>query len=251
MNGIHGLYQNSYYGGNVNRTAGKQDAAVKDAQNAAYGMQAAAYEKSKEVAEAENAKPVELSEKARELLKRLQEKYGDTEFVIADYSSESEAQRLLSGGSKEFSVLITPELLEDMAADDAVLEKYEGILNDSRNQIEEMVKQLGEDGTKVSSVGVALGNDGEISFFAELDKVNAKQRERIEKAREEKKKTASKQEKAEKEESVSRQQKVPGKKVRVSAGSVEELLTKIREANSEETTDTQEATVGKRIDYSV
>ena len=54
----------------------------------------------------------------------MQKKYGDRDFFVADYSSDDEAQRYLSRGSKEYSVLIEPELLEKMAADESVKEKY-------------------------------------------------------------------------------------------------------------------------------
>ena len=57
----------------------------------------------------------------------MQKKYGDMDFFVADYSSDDEAQRYLSRGSKEYSVLIEPELLEKMAADESVKEKYLGI----------------------------------------------------------------------------------------------------------------------------
>ena len=50
----------------------------------------------------------------------MQKKYGDRDFFVADYSSDDEAQRYLSRGSKEYSVLIEPELLEKMAADESV-----------------------------------------------------------------------------------------------------------------------------------
>ena len=60
---------------------------------------------------------VELSDKAKELLKELQQKYGDMDFFVANYSSDAEAQSYLSRGTKAYSVLIDPETLEAMAAD--------------------------------------------------------------------------------------------------------------------------------------
>ncbi len=50
----------------------------------------------------------------------MQKKYGDMDFFVADYSSDDEAQKYLSRGSKDYSVLIEPELLEKMAADESV-----------------------------------------------------------------------------------------------------------------------------------
>ena len=62
-------------------------------------------------------------------------------------------KRYLSRGSKEYSVLIEPELLEKMAADESVKEKYLGIIDDARNKISEVKDEVaklddGEDGVK-------------------------------------------------------------------------------------------------------
>ena len=66
---------------------------------------------------------VELSDDAKDLLKRLKKKYGNMDFVVANYSSDEEAQRYLAGGTKDYSVLIEPEVLEKMAADEETEKK--------------------------------------------------------------------------------------------------------------------------------
>ena len=95
------------------------------------GFQKNIYEKAKPENKRTDKKPVEkygaaqkkalkqpeLSQGAKELLNEMQKKYGDMDFFVADYSSDDEAQRYLSRGSKEYSVLIEPELLEKMAAE--------------------------------------------------------------------------------------------------------------------------------------
>ena len=98
------------------------------------GFQNNIYEKAKSENKRTDKKPVEkygaaqplaskqpeLSQGAKDLLNEMQKKYGDRDFFVADYSSDDEAQRYLSRGSKEYSVLIEPELLEKMAADESV-----------------------------------------------------------------------------------------------------------------------------------
>ena len=49
-------------------------------------------------------KQPELSQGAKDLLSELQKKYGDMDFFVADYSSDEEAQRYLSGGIIDFGV---------------------------------------------------------------------------------------------------------------------------------------------------
>lgn len=162
-----------------------------------------------------------LSERAKDLLEELKKKYKNMDFIVADYDSKEKAASYLARGTKEYSVLIEPELLEEMAADEAVKEKYIGILEDSTNQLTEMKKQLGEQEKEVTHIGITVGKDGTLTYFANLEKMSEKQRERIEKNREENKEEAAK--KAEKEA-----KEKAAKRTRVEAGSIEELLEKIR-----------------------
>lgn len=226
MNGIYGVNQNSYFDGMSSVTTGKKDGAQNVNHKASvYESQAAIFEKSKEVSTVQATKQVELSDKAKALLEKLQKEYGDTEFIIANYNSDAEAQRLLAGGTKAYSVLIEPELLEQMAADEDVCNKYMGILQESRNQFTEMLEQLGEKKDRVSFLGVAVNKDGKISFFAELDKVNEKQQERLEQSKED--------------------------KTRIYAGSVEELLEKARQIDLEKKEAETQEQIGSRFDFSV
>lgn len=65
-------------------------------------------------------KQLELSQDAKDLLSEMQKKYGDMDFFVANYSSDEEAQKYLSRGSKDYSVLIEPELFERMASDESI-----------------------------------------------------------------------------------------------------------------------------------
>ena len=79
------------------------------------GFQKNIYEKAKPENKRTDKKPVEkygaaqkmalkqpeLSQGAKDLLNEMQKKYGDMDFFVADYSSDDEAQKYLSRGSKE------------------------------------------------------------------------------------------------------------------------------------------------------
>ena len=161
-----------------------------------------------------SAKQPELSQGAKDLLNEMQKKYGDRDFFVADYSSDDEAQRYLSRGSKEYSVLIEPELLEKMAADESVKEKYLGIIDDAKNKIAEVKDEIAkqddtEDGAKkadIKNIGFSVKSDGSVSFFAELEKSSADQKKRIEQAREDKKAQKKKEEKEAKAKKLKEQQ---------------------------------------------
>lgn len=206
--GNYGIYQNNYYNSrSTSKTGTKTVSETKESGSAAQ-------------------KKVELSNDAKKLLKELQKSYGNTDFIVADYANEEEAASYLSRGTSKYSVLLTPDELEKMAADENVKAENLKTLDNAFAKLEEMKKQLGDKGQEVSRLGVVMGSDGEISFFAEMEKVNEKQRERIEErrenSREEARQAEKDQEKTERESSLK-----PAKRTVVHASSVEELVEKI------------------------
>ena len=127
-----------------------------------------------------------LSERAQKLLDELKEKFGNTDFFVADYSSEEEASRILAGTEKEYGVLMTADELEKMAADEEYKDKIIGIIEQGQSTIDDFKNSLSEEELKsVKSVGFTVSDDGTMKFFAELQKQSEKNAERIEKAREE------------------------------------------------------------------
>ncbi len=111
MNRIEGYsaYQTNYYENQTQRKKSTSDGAVAD--------------KTKET----QTSQVELSDGAQKLLKKLKETYKDMDFMVAKYDSDEEAASYLSRGTKEYSVLIDPETLEKMAADEGTKKKYMNI----------------------------------------------------------------------------------------------------------------------------
>lgn len=185
-----------------------------------------------------------LSEKAQSLLKELQAKYRDTDFIIADYGTEEEANRLLSRGTKEYGVLIDPETLEKMASDESVRAEYEGYIQDSRAQLNAVSEQLAEKGVSAHTISAKVSGDGTMSFFAELEEMSKQRDERMEEAREKAKEDAKKEAKldekkeAEKAKEAKKADKTerghhgrkpyePPKLTFITADSTDELLKKI------------------------
>lgn len=206
-----------------------------------YGYQNSIYEQSKTVANkartaetknteaAKSGSKVELSSAAKKLLKELHNTYGNTDFMIADYETEEEAAAYLSRGTSTYSVLLTPEELEKMAADEDYKKQNLKTLDDAVVKLEDMKSQLGDKGEDIKRVGVTIGDNGEVSYFAELEKSSEKQRERIEKQRTEKKEEAAKAEKEKTEERLSNGSFIREgvKRTTLFADSVKELQDKI------------------------
>ncbi len=205
---------------------------------------------------------VELSEGAKKILEELKEKYGhNTDFFVASYSSDEEAQEYLSRGTKDYSVLIEPELLEDMARDAEVKEKYMGIIEDGTKQlddIKEKLKESGKDG-EVKNIGFSVNRDGTLSFFANLEQSSREQAERIEKKREKRAEEAEKEEK--KREERLKEKRAEGrdykhfgkdqvKKAEIKADSAEELYDKIVNFDWDSVKVEQKLMVGSKVDFS-
>ena len=74
-------------------------------------LNAAAEEESK----VEQTGETQLSQKAQKLLEKLRKKYGNIDFMVGDYDNAEDAKKLLSGGTKETTVLFSVEELEKMA----------------------------------------------------------------------------------------------------------------------------------------
>jgi len=109
-----------------------------------------------------------LSRKAEEYLEKLKKKYGNMDFIIQDYSTDEEADKLLSKGKGEYNVLITPDLLEKMADDEETAAKYEAMIDQSVEAIGGVKDGLGEDADMVDKYGVTFDADGNMSIRALL-----------------------------------------------------------------------------------
>ena len=232
----YGAYQNSYYANTVSS---------KNAQRAKNSDKTDKADKS----EKKNSN-VQLSDNAKKLLEELKKKYSNMDFVIADYETDEEAAELLSRGSKEYSVLIDPETLEAMAADEETKNKYIGILEDSVNQLKGVKEQLKEDGDNdVTRVGISIGKDGQVSFFAEMmEGAGERQKEFIERTREANKEARTEREKKAQEELAAQERT---KKTTVTASSIEELLEKIKAVDWSQIKSEEKPEAGSKFDFSV
>ena len=212
----YGVYRNNYYG----RTQSQKEAATAKSS----GKSAAK--------KTDQNSQVNLSENAKKLLKELQKNYKNMDFIVADYETDEEAASYLSRGKNQYSVLLSPDELEKMAADENVKKENLKVLDNAVSKLSEIRDQLGDKGKDISRLGIAIDGNGEVSYFAELEKVNERQRERIEERRE------SKREEAKEAEKKARKEQEPWgagyaserdsvKRTTVHASSVEDLIEKI------------------------
>lgn len=172
---------------------------------------------------------IKLSDKAQNLLKELRKKYGNMEIAVAEWSTDEEQDYYASLTDKEYSVLLNPELLEKMAADDSVRAQYESVLDNAGKSMETMKSELGADADKIKSFSITIDADGNTKYAVQLIKDmtekskndkkvsnSDKQQERIEEKRAEKK-----------EQEKKRQEKLETEKIE--ADSLEKLIAAIKE----------------------
>lgn len=200
------------------------------------GTQKTAAEKTGESA---NTKSVELSKEAKDLLKELQQKYGNMDFIVGEYGTDDEAAAYLSRGTKQYSVLMSAEELEEMAKDSSSKKAGMDKIESARNQLAYMQTQLKESGENVTKLGVVFEKDGTSTLFASLEKVNEQQRERQEEAREAKR--------AEKSAANSTYNRT--KETTVRAKTTEELLEKIRNVDWDNVEEKLVPASGSKFDY--
>lgn len=169
---------------------------------------------------------IKLSDAAMDLLKELREKYGNMEISVAKWSTDEEQDYYARGCKKDYSVLIDPELLEKMAADESVRAEYEAVLEQAGDKSAELKEALGEDADKIKSFSISMDANGKISYAVQLikdfEERNAKRAESAEKSAEEIREERLEERRAKKREDEKERLE------RITADSMDELIEKIK-----------------------
>ena len=155
---------------------------------------------------------------------------------------------------KDFSVLIDPEELERMANDEEVKKNNLNLLDESLGKLSEMKEELKETGREdeVVTLGVNIGKDGQVSYFAELEKSGERTKEFVDKMLEDKKEAAKEAEDEKTGKAQNKYNYEHSKRATVSANSVEDLLEQIKNFNWD--TVKEETSIpmpGKNFDFTV
>lgn len=234
----YGLYQNNYYDTSVN----------KKSQSKTSKSNSSKTDKTRKT----DNNNVQLSDRAKALLQELKKTYSNMDFMVADYESEEEAASYLGRGSKEYSVLIDPEELERMASDDNVKEQNLSILDNAVGKLDEMKNQLGDKENEVVRMGVSIGKNGEVSYFAELEKAGELKKEFVDRIRENKKENAKEADAKTDSRTHGRYDYEHSKRTTLYASTAEELLDKIKNVDWDDIREeTTIPTPGGRFDFTV
>lgn len=200
----------------------------------------------------------QLSQKAKKLLDKLRKQYGNMDFFVSDKNSDMKT--MLKSSSKEFSVIFSAEELEKMAEDEDYARKQMDRVDHAIRMSKEINRRYGYTSAygknagqaEITKIGIAVGDDGTMTFFAELEKSSAKQREYMERNRDKRAedRKATEKKAAEKEKDKRRDEKAESDKAIVEASSIEDLIWKM---NRIDWSNPQKDRTGEgsRFDYSV
>ena len=197
-----------------------------------------------------------LSKGAQALLEKLRKSYSDMDFMVADFDKGDNAKDILSRGTKEVSVIFSSSELEKMASDEKYEEEYMERVQGALRMSEQINREFGftsafgekSGSSEINKIGISFNSDGTTSFFAELEKSSARQREHIEKVREEKRVARKEQEKERLENRYLRED-TGVKRTVIQAGSMEELLEKIRSVDWDSVKAENRPQSGGRFDF--
>ena len=217
---------------------------------------------------------VQLSDKAKDYLGKLQSKFHGMEFITVSKDMKAQVQQNAAayGNANKMVVLIDEEKLERMATDESFRKKYEGIIASSQAKMMQAKMGLSSSGSNVKNFGMSVDSNGKESFFATVGKSQDLQKKRIEKKAAEKKeqkiKEKKKAEKKAQEDRINKAKDSNAEKTKdkddtdtyeeeefdiIEANSLDDLLSKVQtysynNAASRVISDTERA-VGTRFDF--
>ena len=183
-----------------------------------------------------------LSKAAQKMLENLRGSRNDMDFMVADFENGDNAKDILAQSDKEYTVIFSKE---EMHSIEGVLRMTDEI--NAQFGFERAFGKTNDNAdadTKITKFGISFNSDGTTTFFAQLEKSSASQKEYLEKLQE--KKAAEKKEAKKKEQS--KQTEV--RKTTVQANSKEELLDKIKNIDWD-SIKPEENKIGGRFDFSI
>ena len=116
-----------------------------------------------------------LSEKAKAVLAKLREQFADTDFFVS--GDGRDANSLLNGSTKEYSVVLSNEELERMADDEDFAAKKSEQIQSVMDLTKTFITENGFDSpfgkmndTVIKNLGFSFNEDDTTTFFAELER---------------------------------------------------------------------------------
>ena len=139
-----------------------------------------------------------LSKAAQKMLENLRGSRNDMDFMVADFENGDNAKDILAQSDKEYTVIFSKEEMEKMASDPKYYAEKMHSIEGALRMSDEINAQFGferafgktnggvDADTKITKFGISFNSDGTTTFFAQLEKSSASQKEYLEKIQEKK-----------------------------------------------------------------
>ena len=188
------------------------------------------------------------------MLENLRGSRNDMDFMVADFENGDNAKDILAQSDKEYTVIFSKEEMEKMASDPKYYAEKMHSIEGALRMSDEINAQFGFERTfgktngkrlkpkDMTNRSMSFNSDGTTTFFAQLEKSSASQKEYLEKIQE--KKAEEKKEAKKKEQS----KQIEVRKTTVQENSKEELLDKIKNIDRD-SIKPEENKIGGRVDF--
>ena len=186
---VYGSYQNTYKAGTVDKK--KETAKTTENDKVKKNVTESIAEKN-------------LSKEAQKMHKDMRGSRTDMDFMVADFENGDNAKDILAQSDKKYTVIFSKEEMEKMASDPKYYAEKMHSIEGALRMSDEINAQFGfertfgktngnaDADTKITKFGISFYSDGTTTFFAQLEKSSASQKEYLEKIQE--KKAAEKKE---------------------------------------------------------
>lgn len=145
INSVYGSYASNY-----TQSATRKDNTTSNVENA----------KTNGVNSAET-----VSQSSKEYLNNLRQKYSDVNITVVDFKSEKQELNYMLGCSGGNNLAISQSVIDKMAKDPVVAEKYEKIISEIPGLEEQTKAEVEATGGKYIASGVCVDKDGKVTYW--------------------------------------------------------------------------------------
>ena len=111
-----------------------------------------------------------LSSEAKDYLNDLRQRYSDVNISVADFRNTKQMESFMMGCGGSNNIIISSNIIEQMAKDPAAAAKYEKVIADAPQAGKEIVEGCEAKGLKVLACGTRIDQNGKVTYWGVASK---------------------------------------------------------------------------------
>lgn len=111
-----------------------------------------------------------LSSAAKDYLNDLRQRYSDVNISVADFRNTKQMESFMMGCGGSNNIIISSNIIEQMAKDPAAAAKYEKVIADAPKAGKEIVEGCEAKGLKVLACGTRIDQNGKVTYWGVASK---------------------------------------------------------------------------------